>query len=220
MIPRKCLAISAIVLAVVWACSNRSIMPGLRPIEPQGSGERLDAQWAIARLREASVSLREALADGGAEAHLSLRFRPSEVEQLYTEDAAARMRSAQVGTESRDGEPRWVHLRALRETPLVGFCARGARIAERNGPDGLRARAMVVDRLLIVGAERDGLWGTWIEGLVLTEAGWRMSAAVPFAQQVEDPRREHADVQLWDCDLGERPRRDRPLERLTRSEVP
>ncbi|MBL8681366.1 MAG: hypothetical protein JNK05_19465 [Myxococcales bacterium] len=220
----KRVVFAALVSIAAASCNNTSIAPGLRPVTPVGSGERPDAEWTTARLREAVVSLRAAFVARGADAHRAARLRPDEVSQLYTESALTRIQGAQVGTESTDGEARWVHFRSLGDTPLVGFCARGARIAERNGPDGLRAPALVVDRLLIVGAERDALWGSWVEGLLLTENGWRLSSAVPYGQQVEDPRREHADVQLWECDLGERPNRDRPLApaqpAVTRSAAP
>jgi hypothetical protein len=179
---------------------------------PIGNGDRPDAAWATEQLRTAAVQLRARLAHGGAQALLALRLRPSEVAQLYTDAAFERIHNAQVGHEAAEAEPRWVHLRSLADTPLVGFCARGARIAQQNGPEGLRVPALLVDRLLIVGAERDVLWAAWIEGLILTEDGWRLSAAVPFANQVEDPRRDHADVHLWDCDLGQRPRRETPLD--------
>jgi hypothetical protein len=200
------------VAIVLSSCNREAIAPVLRPVTPIGSGERPDATWATEQLRRAAVQLRARLAHGGAQAHLALRLRHDEIAQLYTEDAVERIRNAQVGHETGEDDPRWVHLRALAHTPLVGFCARGARIAQPNGPEGLRMPALLVDRLLIVGAERDVLWASWIEGLILTEAGWRLSAAVPYVQQVEDPRRDHADVQLWDCDLGQMPRRDRPLD--------
>jgi hypothetical protein len=204
----------AVILQTIALCSCAStgMTPGLRPVAPAGSGDRPDATWATEQLRVAAVQLREQLSRGGSEAHLALRLRPEEVTQLYSPEAASRVRNAQVGVVTGDNEARWVHLRSLRDTPLVGFCARGARIAQQNGPDGIRVAALLVDRLLIVGAERDGLWAAWVEGLLLTEGGWRLSAAVPFATQVEDPRREHADAQLWDCDLGQRPRRDAPLD--------
>lgn len=204
--------VAAIALA---ACNNTSIAPGLRPVSPLGSGDRPDATWATERLRDAAVQLRARLAHGGAQAHLALRLRQDEISQLYSDAAFERIRNAQVGHETGDADPRWVHLRSLADTPLVGFCARGARIAQQNGPDGLRVPALLVDRLLIVGAERDVLWATWIEGMILTEDGWRLNAAVPFSNQVEDPRRDHADAQLWDCDLGQRPRRDAPLPEST-----
>jgi len=200
---------AAIALA---ACNNSAIVPGLRPVVPIGNGDRPDAAWATEQLRTAAVQIRARLAHGGAQALLALRLRPSEVAQLYTDAAFERIHNAQVGHEAAEAEPRWVHLRSLADTPLVGFCARGARIAQQNGPEGLRVSALLVDRLLIVGAERDVLWAAWIEGLILTEDGWRLSAAVPFANQVEDPRRDHADVHLWDCDLGQRPRRETPLD--------
>ncbi|MFO0561409.1 MAG: hypothetical protein U0269_25550 [Polyangiales bacterium] len=203
---------AAIALA---ACNNSAIAPGLRPVAPIGSGDRPDAIWATEQLRSAAVQLRARLTQGGAQAHLALRLRRDEVAQLYTSAAFERIHNAQVGHEAGEADPRWVHLRSLADTPLVGFCARGARIAQQNGPEGLRVPALLVDRLLIVGAERDVLWAAWIEGMILTEDGWRLSAAVPFANQVEDPRRDHADVQLWDCDLGQRPRRDTPLEAST-----
>lgn len=214
--------IAVSLLVCVAGCAHNAIATGLRPVAPVGSGDRPDATWATEQLREAAVSLRATLTRGGAESHLALRLRHDEIEQLYAPEATLRLRSAQTGSPSADTDPRWVHLRSLADTPLIGFCARGARIAQRNGPEGLRVPALVVDRLLIVGAERDALWALWIEGLMLTEGGWRLSAAVPFATQVEDPRRDHADAQLWDCDLGQRPRRDQPLDRsaVTRPEGP
>jgi hypothetical protein len=172
----------------------------------------LDAAWATARLREATIAVHRALSAGGADGHLALRLRPGEFTHHLSTSGLARVQAAQVGTSSIEGEPRWTHLRALARSPMVGFCARGVRMAEPAGPEGLLARSLYVDRLLLIGAERDGLWGSWIEGLILTERGWRLDPIVTFAQQVEDPRRGHADVQFWDCDIGQAPLQDRPLD--------
>jgi hypothetical protein len=205
-------------LALFVAGCNSAIAPGLRPVEPHGTGGRVDATWAAEQLRDAAISLHHTLVEQGANGHLALRLRPEETQQLFTQNSRERAGGVQLGAASSDGEPRWTHLRTLGPSPLVGFCARGVRIAEPNGPEGLSVRALFVERLLVVGAERDGLWGMWLEGLLLTEGGWRMAPGVPFAQQVEDPRREHADVQLWDCDVGQRPLRDRPLATTRSSE--
>ncbi len=180
----------------------------MRPAAPPGSGVdrgRLDAHWARAALEQASIEFGSAFARDGAEAMLRLRLRPEDVRAVYTENAQQRIARISTGISPSPGERRWQMFRVLADAPIVGFCARGARVAEPNGPEGLRARGVVVDRLLIVGGERDGLWGAWIEGLLLTNEGWRLLPTVPFERQVETPRRDHTDVQLWDCDLGRRP---------------
>jgi hypothetical protein len=199
-----------------WACWA-SASCGSAPLRARGSGHRvraepLDVAWASARLREATVRVHRVLASRGADGHLSLRLRPDELGQYLSASGLERVRGAQRGTSSIEGEPRWAHLRSLATSPMVGFCARGVRMAEPGGPEGLQTRSLYVDRLLLIGAERDGLWASWIEGLLLTERGWRLDPIVTFAQQVEDPRRGHADVQFWDCDIGQAPLQDRALE--------
>ena len=51
------------------------------------------------------------------------------------------------------------------------------------------ARTLYVERLLLVGSEAGGRWALWVEGLVLTGAGWRMLPWVPYEDAVEAPRR-------------------------------
>jgi hypothetical protein len=142
---------------------------------------------------------------------LALRIHPEQIDSLYDSNAAERLRRFNVGVAPSDAEPRWIHFRSFERSALVGYCARGVRITERMGPDGLRDRALVVDRFLLVGSTLSAYWGAWVEGLVLTDTGWRLLPSVAFSRQVEDPRVNHADVQLWDCDLGQRPIRERPL---------
>ncbi len=204
---------SAAALALgVTACVTGSTQHAtVAPLDPVGTGERPDATWATEQLRGAALLLHQTLAREGSDGFLSLRIHADQVPSLFSQSAGERLLRVNVGVAPSDSEPRWIHFRALSASPLVGFCARGVRIAEPNGPDGLRARALVVDRLLIVGSGESAFWGAWIEGLILTENGWRLMPSVPFSRQAEDPRSNHADVQLWDCDLSQRPRRERPL---------
>lgn len=167
--------------------------------------QRRDVQSMRRPLERAAIEFGGAFARDGAEALLRLRLSPEDVRGLYTENAQQRINRMSPGISPSPGERRWEMFRVLSRAPVVGFCARGARSVEPNGPEGLRMRAFMVDRLLIVGGESDGLWGAWIEGVVLTDEGWRLLPTVPFDRQVETPRRDHTDVQLWDCDLGLRP---------------
>lgn len=172
---------------------------------------QLDQRWAEQRLRTAVVQLHTTFANHGPEGLLRLRLQPPEVAVLFRSDAADRIMRAPQGLSPTDGEQRWRMFSVLARSPLVGFCARGARLAEANGPEGFNERAFIVDRLLIIGSESTGLWGAWVDGLVLTSQGWRLLPNTPYDRQVETPRRDHTDMQLWDCDIGHRPVISRPL---------
>ena len=207
-----------LVATAVWlsstACAGSTATARIEPASPDGSGireGRLHVDWAQRALRQATVEFRQAFAQEGAEALLRLRLRNAELEQLLDPNAAARVERIPAGLSPSPGERRWSMFRTLGVTQLVGFCARGARLVEPNGPEGFRSRAFVVDRLLIIGSERDGLWGAWVEGLVLTTDGRRLLPTTPYDRQVETPRRDHTDVQLWDCDLSVRPQPDQTL---------
>lgn len=167
-------------------------------------GRPLNERWARAQLWAAAQQFHRVFSQEGAEGHLRLRLRRPELDAFFTENGIHRIERLPVGLSPSPGEQRWHMFSVLGDSTLVGYCARGIRITEPNGPEGFKVAALVVDRLLIVGSERDGLWGAWIEGLMLTPEGWRLLPTVPFERQVETPRRDHTDVQLWDCDLGER----------------
>jgi hypothetical protein len=156
-------------------------------------------------LQMATHELRAAFAHEGPDGLLRLRLHGTELDAVFTREIAAAAERSPFGQVPGHGDRRWRMFRALARSDLVGFCARGVRLATANGVDGLRAPAWVVDRLLIIGRERDGLWAAWVEGLVLTADGWRLSPLVPFTRQVEAPRRDHADLALWDCDVGAAP---------------
>jgi hypothetical protein len=171
----------------------------------------LDPATVREQVRDAAVLLNATFAHQGAEGLLALRLRQEEVGALFTENAAQRIARLPRGLYPSAGEQRWRMFATLSATPLVGFCARGVRVVEANGAEGFAQRALVVDRLLLVGSEPGGLWGAWVENLVLTPEGWRLAPLTPYERQVETPRRDHADVQLWDCDLGQTPRPAHPL---------
>jgi hypothetical protein len=197
---------------LLCGCTGNTSTRTVRTVLPDGGrGGRLDVEWAHAQLRRAAIQLHGVFAREGAEGLLRLRLRAGEVPAVFTENGAERVARLPAGLSPSPGEQRWHMFAVFARSPLVGFCARGARIVEPNGSEGFRAPAFVVDRLLIVGSERDGFWGAWVEGLVLTAEGWRLLPTVPFERQVETPRRDHTDVQLWDCDIGQRPERDRTL---------
>jgi hypothetical protein len=182
-----------------------------RANDPTGVPARLDPAWTHEQLRDAALRMNAAFSSAGSEGLLRLRLHGDEISGLFTPNAAERITRIPTGLYPNEGEQRWHMFSALSHSPLVGFCARGVRTVEPNGEEGFRQRALVVDRLLLVGSEPGGLWGAWVEGLLLTPSGWRLLPTIPYDRQVQTPRRDHADVQLWDCDIGERPRPNHPL---------
>lgn len=168
---------------------------------PEGA---LRSGWATARIGEGAAVLFERLTREGAAGLRALRLHPNEWEGLLTEPGRRRALGSFVGLTPSPREARWQLLAAHRGQPLVGWCARGVRVAEAGGAEGFASPTLHVDRLLLVGAEASGRWAFWIEGLVLTRTGWRMLPWVPYEDAVEAPRREHSDLVLWDCDLAQR----------------
>jgi hypothetical protein len=160
--------------------------------------------WAEARIHEGVPQVFRALAEGGSGAMRAMRLRPAEVAELFTDAGRQRIERSVPGLTPSPRERRWQVLSLHRADAVVGWCARGVHVAESGGAEGFRARTLYVERLLIVGAEGDGRWGAWIEGLVLTGNGWRMLPWVPYEDAVEAPRSEHTDLALWDCDLARR----------------
>jgi hypothetical protein len=205
----RLLALGAAAL-LLHGCPGPNGGRSVRTVVP-ATGASLDPAWARARLREAVRTVHAVLARDGAEGLLRLRLRPDEIDAMFTPNGTDRIARLPTGLSPSPGEQRWHMFAVLADSPLVGYCARGARMVEANGPEGFRAPAFVVERLLLIGSEHDGLWGAWVEGLVLTAEGWRLLPTVPFERQVETPRRDHTDVQLWDCDVGHAPERDLPL---------
>jgi hypothetical protein len=164
----------------------------------------LRSGWAEARVAEGAPVVLARLTGQGAAGMRGLRLRAAEVEGLFTEAGRRRVARVVPGITPSPREPRWQMLAAHRGDPLVGWCARGVRVAEGGGAEGFAQRTLYVDRLLLVGSEPGGRWALWVEGVVLTGAGWRMLPWVPYEDAVEAPRRDHSDLALWDCDLARR----------------
>lgn len=190
-----------IVLGGAGGCAGGGVVP--RPVLAVPHGEAGRA-WSMARLGAGARELVALLPQGADAAVRSLRMEPGHRVALLDPSGLARATRGTLGGAPREGSPRWVQLRRMQGSTLAGWCARGVRVVE-PGSEGFAQRALVVDRLLIVGREAQGLWGVWLEGLVLTSDGWRVLPWIAWNQAVEVPRRDHGDVALWDCDLGERP---------------
>ena len=124
--------------------------------------------------------------------------------------AENRQRNTLVGIVPSANDRRWTAWRRWGGSTVAGWCARGVRVAERDGAEGFTTRTVVIDRLLVVGVRDGATWAAWTEGLVLEQGGWRLAPWVPHAASVEAPRRAHPDVDLWDCDLARRPATSAP----------
>lgn len=167
-------------------------------------------RWTEARVAEGARTVFSSLATDGPRALSRLRLRLEECERLLTDIGRRRAAGSLVGNPPRAQEHRWATLQALASSPVTAWCARGVQVVEPGGPEGFAQRALVVERLLVVGREEGGLWGVWIEGLVLTREGWRVVPWVRWSDAVERPRRDHTDVALWDCDMASGPSRPQP----------
>jgi hypothetical protein len=87
----------------------------------------------------------------------------------------------------------------LRSARYAGLCIQQGRAEPSGGSLGLRAPGFVFERALLIG--RDGGGGavaSWVEGRFLhTDAGFGALSL----ERVEAPRRDHADLELADCEL-------------------
>jgi hypothetical protein len=190
-----------LVATVCAACAStaRTLPP---PVEVPDDAVR--SGWAEARIAEGVPEVFQALSERGAAGMRALRLRPAEVAEVFTDTGRQRIERSVAGLTPSPHERRWQLLALRRSNPVVGWCARGVRVAEPGGVEGFRARTLFVERVLIVGREPTGRWAAWVEGLVLTGVGWRMLPWVTFEDAVEAPRRDHTDLGLWDCDLARR----------------
>ncbi len=193
-------ALVALTFALTACASTSHVLPP--PVEVPVDATR--SGWAEARIGEGVGDVFRALSERGAAGLRALRLRPAEVAELFNDAGRARIERSVPGLTPSPHERRWRLLSQRRGAPVVGWCARGVRVAEASGVEGFRHRTLYIERVLIVGAEGDERWGAWVEGLVLTSAGWRMLPWVTFEDAVEAPRRDHTDLGLWDCDLSRR----------------
>lgn len=191
----------ALVASLCAACATtaRALPP---PVEVPDDAVR--SGWAEARIAEGVPEVFRALSERGSAGMRALRLRPAEVADVFTDTGRQRIERSVAGLTPSPHERRWQLLALRRSNPVVGWCARGVRVAEPGGVEGFRARTLFVERVLIVGSDPSGRWAAWVEGLVLTGVGWRMLPWVTFEDAVEAPRREHTDLGLWDCDLARR----------------
>ncbi len=193
-------AFAAVAVALAGCAGAARALPP--PIEVPDDAAR--SGWAEARIAEGVPEVFRALSERGAAGMRALRLRPVEVSELFTDAGRQRIERSVPGLTPSPRERRWQLLAQRRSRPVLGWCARGVRVAEPGGVEGFRARTLFVERVLIVGAEESGRWAAWVEGLVLTSAGWRMLPWVTFEDAVEAPRRDHTDLGIWDCDLARR----------------
>ena len=161
-----------------------------------------EGAFASARLDEGLPVIVRALSERGRDGYRALRLGDRGLEGWLVEAAIARGRSTFVGVVPGPGDRRWFAWHRWRGSAVRGWCARGVRVVEPDGPEGFRQRTLWVERVLVVGTQGEHRWAAWLEGLVLASDGWRFAPWVPHAQAVEAPRRSHPDVELWDCDLA------------------
>lgn len=161
--------------------------------------------FAAAQLDRGLPTVIRALADAGREGYRALRLGEAQMDGWLGAAARTRSRVTFVGMVPGRGDRRWFAWHRWRGSALRGWCARGVRVLEPDGPEGFLRRTLVADRVLVVGGRGEHRWAAWLEGLVLARDGWRLAPWVPHAQAVEGPRRSHPDVDLWDCDLARPP---------------
>jgi hypothetical protein len=206
--PRRAEAALAASLALALGCATAAPSTGLRPMDlPAAAGAR---SVLAARVDAGLPALMRALSERGREGYRALRLTDAQVDGWLRPDAISRARNTFVGMVPGANDRRWFAWRRWHGSALLGWCARGARVAEADGPEGFMRRTLVVDRLLVVGGRGEHRWAAWLEGLVLARDGWRFAPWVPHAQSVEAPRRSHPDVDLWDCDAARAPATSAP----------
>lgn len=207
--PRGVDPFGALTIALSLGCAS-AVAPslGLRPmaVPPAPSPEA----FATSRLNDGLPAVLRALSERGREGYRSLRLGDAQMDGWLTSDAIARGRSTFVGMVPGLHDRRWFGWHRWRGSTVIGWCARGVRVAEAGGREGFVQRTLTVERVLVVGARGEHRWAAWLEGLMLAADGWRFAPWVPHAQSVEAPRRSHADLELWDCDLARPPATSAP----------
>jgi hypothetical protein len=90
----------------------------------------------------------------------------------------------------------------LDDADYAGICLQGARDEPAGGALGLRAPGWSIERALIIGRKANGQRiAAWLEGpFLFTDAGF---GAIDL-ERVEEPRWEHSDLELADCEFAVR----------------
>jgi hypothetical protein len=96
----------------------------------------------------------------------------------------------------------------LQSARYAGLCVQQGRAEPSGGTIGLRAPGFVFERALVIGREPDGgALASWVEGKFLnTDAGF----AALTVERVEAPRRDHADLELAECEIRVGPIEHKP----------
>ena len=196
-------------LALAWTFGCASAGPRYTRVMPPPvdvPDHALASGWVAGEVTRWLPGVVTTLTTSGLRGFRTLRLHHEEVEQVLTPAGRTRVERSFVGRTPVAAEARWHMLARLHGSTVAGWCARGVRVAEGGGAEGFAHRTVYIERLLVVGDEPGGgLWGAWLEGLMLTRVGWRMLPWVPYEAAVETPRRNHTDIELWDCDLALRP---------------
>ena len=126
--------------------------------------------------------------------------------------AASRYAALRVGVSSRlraDGSA----LRTLQDARYAGVCLQGSRLEPPGSTVGLSHAGWTFDRILVVGLQPGGRrMAAWVEGtFIYTSEGF---AALDLTR-VEEPRWEHADLELAPCDMQIGIRGPRPVVDVT-----
>jgi hypothetical protein len=87
----------------------------------------------------------------------------------------------------------------LQRAKYAGLCVQQGRAEPSAGAIGLRAPGFVFERALVIGREPGGgAVASWVEGEFLnTDAGFGALSL----ERVEPPRRDHADLDLAECEM-------------------
>lgn len=189
-------------LALALGCAAAPSM-GLRPMAIPAT--ELTEAFVSTALDGGLPTVIRVLTEGGRDGYRALRLGEAQMDGWLNEAAITRGRATFLGMVPGINDRRWFAWRRWRGSVLQGWCARGVRVQEANGPEGFLRRTVLVERVLVVGGGAEHRWAAWLEGVVLSQEGWRFAPWIPHAQSVEAPRRSHSDIDLWDCDLARAP---------------
>jgi len=146
-----------------------------------------------------------ALAQGHPEA---VMIDDAALHAVLLPDAARRFASVRLAT-GGSGLRLAADARALLQSATyAGLCVQQGRAEPSGGPIGLRAPGFVFERALVIGREPGGgALASWVEGEFLnTDAGFGALSL----ERVEPPRRDHADLELAECEMRVGPREHKP----------
>lgn len=182
----RLLRLLSLLLVLLDACTAAA--PGLRPVAmPNEASQRRSS------LSELAERLFAGLQAGSMDRCVA---SPNELDQLLDPEArmhAERERHAHGGFASSTLFPKdWGGGR------FAGFCAQGARNEPAHAALGLRQRGWVLERILVVASLGATRSAAWVSGrFVYTDAGWKLLSV----DQIEQPRRQHSDLDLAPCDV-------------------